>query len=203
METKKKVGELLGQLVMRVDDLEKSYQVVLDKAQGSQPSVSSSKESVADRQLLNCVDPSPADYHLHPKDLDPHCYPILKLTADPTIDQIAMITLMISQTHAGTDPRNITSMVRKWFRERREAMKSRLIASFRRAFKIELKSQESAIALRARLEAPPGTDGFVSLDRVVEESKLEIESPAAAEMFARAKICAYINRAHRIRLERL
>lgn len=127
--------------------------------------------------------------------LDFYCNPTIEDTPEPSVSEIAKITLQIGTLYKHLDSKQITSQIRRWFRKRREEMGIRIIHSFRKKFKRDLSDDQSFKKIRDLLEIPDGKDGHISISCILNECDLEVKNRKNADLFARSKICSFIDRA--------
>jgi len=121
--------------------------------------------------------------------LDRFCLPVLEVNPEPSGAQLHSIGREMEQAYPGHESSLLLSLIRRWFRKRREELSLKTINSFRRLYDLAL---GDVIGRKQIIESL--AEGSFDLSRVVEEAELPLIDRACAVRFCRKKILSYLNR---------
>lgn len=122
--------------------------------------------------------------------LDRFCLPVLEVNPEPTGAQLHSIGREMEEAYPGHEPSLLLSLIRRWFRKRREELSLKTINSFRRLYDL---TPEDFIGRSQIIESL--REGSFDLSRVVEGAELPLIDRECAERFCRKKILSYLSRA--------
>ena len=182
------------QLTKRIENLEQTIKDLQIKL-AHQKSISNNQIPEQNPQIsIQPSNPESSSTSISRSHLDLFCTPMMTLTPEVSVAQIAKITLDLEPLYTNMGSKNIASQVRKWFRKRREEMGIRIITSFRNRFETVLCDENAVKNLRRRLDINLGQEDYLSIKDILEESDLEIRNLEAADSFARSKLRAFLDR---------
>lgn len=135
------------------------------------------------------VDP-PKPPKIHKSVLDRACMELFECAPEPTPHQLTALVARLVDEHPGIEYRSLLSLIRKWFRKRREDVGNRLLTAIKRKnpdFKMK----------RARLAHNYQT-GLADICQLVEEARLPLpKDPQGREVFiafCKKKVIGHLER---------
>lgn len=135
--------------------------------------------------LLQAATPRPAE--IRKGQLDRFCLALFQENPEPTPIQLSNMIRDMEEAFPGHDRRELFSVVRRWFRKKREEVGLKVISGLRRMFGGDLKSNAGIIERQL-------INGTFNYDALVEESRISLEPTEAVLKFCQEKMSSYLNR---------
>jgi hypothetical protein len=139
------------------------------------------------RQVICVVQQTPVrPTEIRKGQLDRHCVSLFEKHPEPTVIQLAGLVRSLEDVFPGHDRRELLSLVRRWFRKKREEVGLKVVAALKRMYG-DLKSKRDEVAKALQNE----TFDFGTL---IEETRLCLEGTPAVIEFCRDKINCQLRR---------
>ncbi|PJF18869.1 hypothetical protein PSACC_01309 [Paramicrosporidium saccamoebae] len=139
------------------------------------------------RQVICVVQQTPVrPAEIRKGQLDRHCITLFEKHPEPTITQLAGLIRSLEDIFPGHDRRELLSLVRRWFRKKREEVGLKVVAALKRMYG-DLKSKRDEIEKALQ-------DETFDFGTLIEETRLCLESTPAVIGFCREKINCQLRR---------